>query len=278
MKNKMAICEWCFPTLGPSALKFASDIGFEGIQLGDLGGATRRFPMNEKRIQEAYMQASVDCNIEIQALHLYTLTREGTMLYPMNSPEGEAAMLSIRNGIDACAAMNIPVFFLSSFFATFIRNDAHDFMNFAAHLKYAVDYASDRGVQVVYESVLPIDRFLRMREIVGDGLKILYDICNPYFHGSGVPTEEIKRFVEAYGVDVIDQIHVKDRTADFQNWSLLGEGGAHVLETADLIRKIGWSGWLISETYYFEFDKNDPRGNFDLMERDLKNMRRIFNW
>ncbi len=277
MKNKMSICEWCFPTLGPSALKFASDLGFEGIPLGDLGGATRRFPMNEPRIQEAYMQASADSNIEIQALHLYTLTREGTMLHPMNSPEGEAAMLSIRKGIDACVAMNIPVFFLSSFFATFIRNDAHDFMNFAKLLKYAVDYASDKGIQVVYESVLQIDRFLRMREIVGDELKILYDICNPYFHGSGVPVQEIKRFVDAYGLDVINQIHVKDRTADFQNWALLGEGGAHVLETADLIHKIGWSGWLISETYYFEFDKNDPRGSFDLMERDLKNMRRIFN-
>ena len=41
MKNKMAICEWCFPGLGRSALKLASDIGFEGIQLGDLGGASK---------------------------------------------------------------------------------------------------------------------------------------------------------------------------------------------------------------------------------------------
>lgn len=278
MKNRMAICEWCFPTLGPSALRFASDIGFEGIQLGDLGGASRRFPMNEPLIQEAYLQASADYNVEMQTLHLYTLTREGTMLYPANTPQGEEARLSIRKGVDACVAMKIPVLFISSFFATFIRNDAHDFQNFADHMKYACAYAKDHGVRVVYESVLNIERFLRMLDYVGPDLKVLYDICNPYFHGSGVPVEEIRRFVSAYGKDIIDQIHVKDRTADFQNWSLLGEGGAKIADTAQLLREIGWSGWLISETYYFEFDKKDTRNSFELMRNDLANMKEYFNW
>ena len=277
MKNKMAICEWCFPTLGGTALKLASQIGFEGIQLGDLGGASRRFPMNEKPIQDDYLQAAADNHIEIETLHLYTLTREGTMLYPADTPQGEEARLSIRKGVDACVAMNIPVLFISSFFATFIRNDAHDWQNFADHMRYAVKYAEDHGIRVVYESVLNIERFVRMIEYV-PGLKVLYDICNPYFHGSGVPVVEIKRFVKQFGKDIIDQIHVKDRTADFQNWSLLGDGGAHIAETAQLLKEIGWSGWLISETYYFEFDKKDPRNNFDLLRADLANMKKYFNW
>lgn len=113
MKNKMAICEWCFPCLGRSALKLASDIGFEGIQLGDLGGASRRFPMNNREIQEEYLQASEEYGIELETLHLYTLTREGTMLYPFGTVQSDEAKLSIRNGVDACVAMKIPVLFLS---------------------------------------------------------------------------------------------------------------------------------------------------------------------
>lgn len=278
MKNKMAICEWCFPGLGRSALKLASDIGFEGIQLGDLGGASRRFPMNDREIQEDYLQASAEYNIELETLHLYTLTREGTMLYPFGTTQSDEAKQSILNGIDACVAMKIPVLFISSFFATFIRNDAHDWKNFADHMRFACEHAKEKGVRVVYESVLNIERFLRMLDYVGQDLKVLYDICNPYFHGSGVPVEEIRRFVETYGKDVIDQIHVKDRMPDFQNWSLLGDGGAHIAETAKLIRDIGWSGWLVSETYYFEFDKKDPRNNFDLIRADLANMKKVFNW
>jgi len=271
MKNKMAICEWCFPICGPSSVTLASEIGFDGIQLSDLGGVAKRYPMNERRIQEAYMEAAEKTHVELQTLHLHALTREGTMLFPMKSKEGQSAILSIKKGVEACEAMRIPTLFLASFFASLIRND-YEFYNFSAMLKFACQYGKDHGIRIVYESVLPIRRFLHMREVVGEELKILYDTLNPLTYGTGNPSEEIR----AFGKEAIDQIHVKDRTSDFKSGCLLGEGVGRIMETAKTIKDIGWTGWIVNETYFFEFPYVEGQSALWLMKRDLDNMRRIF--
>ena len=271
MKSKMGICEWCLPFAGPGSIKLAADMGFDGVQIGDLGGSACNFPMNEQWVQEAYMQTAIEKDAELQTLHLRTLAQQGTMLYPRDTPQGQQAALSIRKGVEACSAMKIPTLFLSSFFATLIRND-YEFENYAAHLRYACDYGREKGIKIVYESVLPIDRFLKMRELAGEDLGILYDVVNPFVYGSGVPSDELR----AFGKDAIDQIHVKDRGPDYKGFTLLGEGACRVEESADVLRQLNWSGWVVSETNFFELPFVEGRSTFALIKSDLCTMRRLF--
>ena len=54
MSKKCGICEWSFAVTGPSAIEYAGVIGFDGIQIGDLGGARNCFPLNDPHIQQTY--------------------------------------------------------------------------------------------------------------------------------------------------------------------------------------------------------------------------------
>ena len=59
--KKVGVCEWCLPVWGPDSIGFAADIGFEGVQLTDLGGATKGFPMTNQKIREASCWRAYTC-------------------------------------------------------------------------------------------------------------------------------------------------------------------------------------------------------------------------
>ena len=56
---KFGVCEFSFPCWGPLALQMAHEAGFTGMQLADAGGSTNSYPLNNKRVQESYLEASV---------------------------------------------------------------------------------------------------------------------------------------------------------------------------------------------------------------------------
>ena len=105
---KFGVCEFSFPCWGPLALQMAHEAGFTGMQLADAGGSTNSYPLNNKRVQESYLEASVKYGIELQSIHLYTLVRQNFIRYSQSSPEGQECMESIRKGIIAAAEMHIP--------------------------------------------------------------------------------------------------------------------------------------------------------------------------
>jgi len=251
MRNKLGLCEWIFSVNGPFAIQIASEIGFEGIQVGDLGGEEKRFPMNNKRVQQGYMEAAERFGVELQSLHLYTLVRQGTMLYPRHSPNGERALQSIIKGIEACRAMGIGRLMLSAFFATEIK-DEESFQNYAQILREACSIAADGNIRIIFESVLNVKDMQRMRDIVGKEMKFCYDIGNPVRWNSGEPKHEI----DMLGIEAIDHIHLKDIPADKVGYCLLGEGCAGVNGTLDYLHQKGYRGWYITENNY----ENDAMG------------------
>ena len=74
MSKKCGICEWSFAVTGPSAIEYAGVIGFDGIQIGDLGGARNCFPLNDPHIQQTYLEASSRFQVQLQSMHLPELT------------------------------------------------------------------------------------------------------------------------------------------------------------------------------------------------------------
>ena len=269
MENYLGVCEWVFSVNGPLVIQIASEIGFTGIQLGDLGGETRQFPLNHRRVQEGYLEAVAHFGVKLQSLHLYTLVRQGTMLYAPDSAQGEQALKSIINGIRACSALGIDTLMLSSFFASEIKHD-EQFHNYARVLRLACKMGAEKGVRIVFESVLPVAKILQMRELVGEDLKICYDTGNPVRWNSGNPCDEIRQI----GVHAIDHIHLKDFPADKIGYCLLGEGCSHCADTVRFLKQMGYHGWWISENNY-EAEPLGTNGDFvQLAMRDCETMSR----
>lgn len=246
--SKIGVCEWCLPVSGPFALDFAKDAGFEGIQLGDLGGSQMGYPMTNEFIREGYKEAAKRTGVILQSMHLYTLVRDGGHIYPMNSPEGQEANRSIRNGIDSCEAMGIDCLNISAFFQSEVKND-YDLENLIDHLSYAVAYGKDRGVYVAYEPGVKIDKIFRILDRV-PGLTINYDLTNPRSLGNGEPLEELVQL----GADVIDHVHVKDSYRDkwgkYQGSRFAGEGTGRIREAIHLLKTLGYDKWYLSESNY----------------------------
>ena len=268
--NRYGVCEWVLPASGVDAVQFAAGVGFDGIQLGDAGGAKESFPLNRASVQQQYIEAAERYGIAFQGLHLYTLVREGTMKYPFSTSEGEAGWNSIMKGISACAAMKIPQLFLTSGMACQIENE-DEFLNTAEMFKRACEVGADHGVSIVFESILTVEEILRMIDIAGEGLKVCYDIYNPIRFGTASPLDEILPLA-----GVIDHYHLKDAPFDNVGCTFFGEGMGDFHKTAELIKSTGYTGWFVSENYYALEPFNQKGEPADLAKQDLATMRRVF--
>lgn len=268
---RIGVCEWSLPVNGPSSVVLAGKAGFEGIQIGDLGGSAQGDPMLCPAIQEGYLQASADSGVQLQSLHPYGLQRNGNMLFPLDTLRGQQGAREVEHCIDACAAMKIPSLMLSSFFATLVRNE-WDFETFAQQLRHACQYGEDLGVKVIYESVLKPDRLLRMIDVCNKkNIALCYDMLNPIRWGTGEPVEEIPRLYS-----FIDHFHIKDAPNDLKGYAEIGRGRGHLFETASCIMSLGYSGWIVSENYYTTLSADSGEDFLEIASRDIKMIRKLF--
>ena len=245
--NRVGVCEWCLPVNGPAALDFAGSAGFEGLQLRDLGGATKGYPLNNEFIRDLYREAAERSGVCMHSLHMYTLAHTDGSIHPMNSPAGELATEGMRYGIEACEALNIPCINFSACFAGAIKDD-YDFRNYLDHMVFAVKYASDHGVRVAYEPGVSMEKLEQMLEEAPE-LTFNYDIhdCIKQGRGFDVP----RRF----GVDRIDHVHLKDfhtpPPGSKASWPCFaGEGYAHIKEGIAVLKQLGYTGWILAESGY----------------------------
>jgi sugar phosphate isomerase/epimerase len=267
-KNKFGICEWVFPVRGPETLYHAKKLGFDGIQITELGGYEAGYPLLKQSVQSDYKRIAEETGIEIQALHLWSLCRLACMIHPIGSEAGKIGVESIKAAIKACTDLDIPVLMITSGFISQIKNEK-DFYNFGQHLKIACELGGEKGVGIVFESALKPEEILIMIDLVGSNLKICYDIFNPIRFNNGCPKDEIRVLRN----DVIDHFHMKDGPENMIGCSLLGKGSGNYMQTVAEIKKTGYKGWFITENYYGDYPLNKLGGFDDLARADLKTMR-----
>jgi len=275
-KNLFGICEWslpCGPFAGVRGIHMAADIGFDGIQLGDMGGAEKGFPLStDESLQAEYRETAEERGVLFQSLHLYTLLREGTMIYPRNSTQGESAMVSLRAGILACRKLGIPELSLTSGFQCEIKEE-NGFRNFAAMLNYACDEAEEYGIKIGFESILSVPEIKRMREETRGRIGVCYDTYNMLRFQKGDPVQDI----EQLSLEDIDHFHLKDAPENNVGCALLGTGRGNFSKVAEAIRSKGYRGWLITENYYGQ-EPLCAQGNPEQLARvDLETMKRYFD-
>lgn len=270
MKNSYGICEWYLALNGPSAVKLASQMGYDGIQLGDLGGARNNFPMLDKRIQEEYLETAYNNGIKLQALHTFTSTRDGGMQYPIESPEGEQAIISFKKAVRICTEMSIPTVMVASYGASNFHNE-YEMKNTGAMLKLFSAIAQEQSIGLAYEGFAIIDKLLWIQDYVGSGLKFCYDTLNPIRFGTGDPLIEIPMI----GIESIDHVHVKDAPVNMTGCCPLGEGNGGVEETINLLKKLGYKGWYVAENYYYLPPMSAMGHGIDLAKKDLATLKKI---
>lgn len=276
-KIKLGVCEFSFPYWGPQAIKMAHEAGFEGIQLADGGGSMYAYPLNNKWIQDSYLEQSAKYGITLQSIHLYTLVRQGFIRSSLKSAEGKEGMESIKNGIIAAKEMQIPTVMIEGMRMYGAAQHQHVFDMY----KYAVEVADAYGVQIAMETDITMEEHFKFLDAFDGKLKLCFDTHNPVMYGTGYPPDMIRTL----GKERIDHFHMKESMPDKEGFVtketapivLLGEGGTYFNESVQAIKDIGYEGWIISETFYTRPNLNvNGEDYISLAAKDVQTLKKAF--
>lgn len=267
---KFGICQWAFPMPGPYALRTAAALGFAGMEL-DFGPYERSYPLSSRTIQRAYLDMAAETGISLPSMTVDHLNRFG-LTRPMDSRAGMICTDGVKRGIEAAAAMQIPVVQLPSFNDGAIRTE-RDFYNTCEKLKLFCEIAAPCGITIASENALSAAETLRMVRQVGcENFKIMFDTQNYFLHGRQ-NAAAILRALHPH----VAQIHLKDGYNGKLSGSLLGAGESGFFETAAVIRETRCAKWLLLENYYHTEPLchlcADP---FQIVKRDLAIARGTF--
>lgn len=249
--SKVGVCEFCLPVWGPDSVVFAADCGFEGLQITDLRGAYRGFPLTNRRIQEGYLEAATRTGVEVGSLHLMALSHSTGMIYPENDPRNEMARHSLLKGIESCLALGIQSLNLSGGDKTAMDPviDREIWGNLIAFLNFTVRSCADHGIVVAYETSMELVRLREFLESI-PGLTVNYDIYNSVISGTGfqIPLNVPEK---------VDHVHIKDGIWDSVTRTtkpvITGTGTGNISEAVRILKEKAYDGWYYSESKYCQY-------------------------
>lgn len=271
---KLGICEWVLPVKGPALFEKLKSLGIDGIQLDDWDGFSQMQPMTDPVVQQLYKDASEKTGVELIGMAGNSLGREGGMIHPLTTPQGQQCWKTYTSSLDACKDMGLPVYLAPAFFAGFPRTQA-DRRNIVARMADACRYAAGSSVTVALESIFPAEQLNRIwEELAMPNFGIYYDTQNPVTY-AGIPVAED---IRAIGPGKIVQIHVKDGNCSVQGSEHLGCGETDFFGAVRAIGDIGYDGWIVLENYYsrpvFHSRWKDP---WDRIAQDVEIAKKAFH-
>ena len=247
---QFAACEWSFPCWGSLAVKMAHEAGFDGLQLGDAGGSMQAYALRNKRVQEHYLNAGAKYGISFPQIHLYTLGHQCYYRSRLDSLEGQECLESIRQGVIAASEMGVPSVIIDGMRMNNPAKRRHVFQV----AQYAVKVGEEYGIQIGMETDMSLEDHISFLDALDGKLKLCFDAHNPVMYGTGYPPDMIR----ALGKDRIDHFHIKESRPNADGFLsvetpivLMGEGCTFFRESAQAVREIGYSGWIVSENFYF---------------------------
>ena len=276
-KIKFGVCEFSFPYWGPQAIRMAHEAGFSGMQLADGGGSMYSYPLNNKWIQESYLESAAKYGVTLQSIHLYTLVRQGFIRSSQRTAEGKEGMESIRMGIIAASEMGIPTVMIEGMRMYGAAQHQHVLDMY----QYAVKVAEDYGVRIAMETDVTMEKHFEFLDRFDGKLKLCFDTHNPVMYGTGYPPDMIRKL----GKERIDHFHMKESLPDAEGFVtketapivLLGQGGTFFKESVQAIKDIGYEGWIISETFYTRPNLNvNGEDYISLARRDVETLKAAF--
>ncbi len=239
----IGVTQWCLDCTGIDTVYRAADLGFSALQI-DAGEPGKDGFLGDVRVQHAYRQAAQRAGIEITAIGLNIFSVQ-SMDDAETGENANSCWHVLSCAIEAAAAMNIGLVFLPSFYSGEIRTE-QDLRITAAFLRRACLYAQERGVLVATENTLDDSGNRRLLALVDHpNIRVLLDALNPVLWGHHVPT-----LVKNLWPYLCNQVHAKDGVDGIMGNAPLGTGQAKFLETAQVLRALDFSGYLILENEY----------------------------
>ena len=273
---QFAACEWSFPCWGSLAVKMAHEAGFDGLQLGDAGGSMQAYALRNKRVQEHYLNAGAKYGIVFPQIHLYTLGHQCYYRSRLDSLEGQECLESIRQGVIAASEMGVPSVIIDGMRMNNPAKRRHVFQV----AQYAVKVGEEYGIQIGMETDMSLEDHISFLDALDGKLKLCFDAHNPVMYGTGYPPDMIR----VLGKDRIDHFHIKESQANADGFLsvetpivLMGEGCTFFRESAQAVREIGYSGWIVSENFYFR--PNILEQGYDYVSaarRDVESLRAVY--
>lgn len=269
---KLAICEWVTPIKGPSIFPRLKALGIDGIQLDDWDAHAQNHPLAQTYVQTLYRDAAAASGIELIGMAGNALGRDGGMIFPPETEQGQRCWEDFTHGLDACAQMEMPVYLAPAFFAGFPRTQ-HERRQIALRLREACQYAP--SVCVALESIFPARELCVLYDWLNQpNFGIYYDTQNPVTY-AGI---DVAADIRAIGSGKIVQIHVKDGVNSIQGSVPLGTGETDFFGAARAIRDVGYDGWIVLENYYsrpcFRSEYTDP---WERIARDVEIARKALD-
>ena len=268
--KKYGITEWYVPGGGLAAVKLCKYLGFDGIQLGDMGGEDTNYPLLDARIKDMYMQELSDTSFTIYSYHPMKISREPGMQLGLDTDLGRKALEAFKVSVRICREYQIPTVMVASFAGASIRNK-YELQKCAESLGEYKKIAEEQGISLVYECFSNLRWMSYLGEQV-EGLKFCYDIGNPIKFGFSEPEEDLN----ALEPEQIDHVHVKDFTQDMSRFCLLGSGTARVENSLELLARRGFDGWVFLENHYNERPLNQYGHGIEAMTEDLARLKNLW--
>lgn len=156
----------------------------------------------------------------------------------------------VRASIPAAVELGARVVLVPFFFQAAPKSEAA-VSQVIEHFRAAAPLAEEAGIVLGYEGELPADQMLDVLDrVASPAVQCYYDVGNAVWLGYD-PLAELRTLAGR-----ICQIHFKEFTEKL-NDRMLGEGSVPVPEACEVIREIGYDGWVLLETGTF----GDPQGN-----------------
>jgi sugar phosphate isomerase/epimerase len=266
---KIGVCQWAFPLEGPYSCIVASQLGLEGVEL-ELGEYEHNFPLANNTIQRIYNEIREEWKIEYPSIAVNALLKN-SMNNEKTTEKGRRARLAIQKAVETADALGIPIIQLPSFIDGEIKGE-EDLERTADCLRYACGLVEGKNITIATENLLSSnDNKMLLDKVDCPQLKIFYDLQN-YSLFKGYNTQKMLEDL----VPHICEIHAKDGKGDMSG-ALLGTGDAGFFESVEILKKIGYIGWIHLENYYDQYPLNssgeDP---FELIKQDIKILREAF--
>lgn len=223
----------------------AAAMGFDGVELRF--GEDNDLVSQPARREATRLQAAAN-GIELPSLCIGVLNRGG---FSSDDPAVRRHALDlVRASLPAAVDLGAKVVLVPFFFAAAPHTE-EELQRVADHFRELAPEAEQAGVTLGYEGELPADAVLDLLGRVGSpAVRCYYDVGNAVWLGHD-PLIELRELRE-----VICQVHVKEFTEKL-NDRPLGEGSVPVAEACDVLREIGYEGYVVLETGTF----GDPMTN-----------------
>ena len=227
---KVGACDWSIGMHSDvAAMKLAHEIGLDGVQIS-LGKIDNNMHLRSAEVQKAYLEAAREYEVAIAGIAIGELNH-----VPYKSaPETEAW---VSSSIDAAQALGCRVVLLAFFEQGDLHDDPAGQQEVIRRLKQVAPKAEQAGVILGIESWLSADEHLAIIDAVGsENVRVYYDLANSHKMGYDI-YEEVARL----GNEHICEIHAKE------NGYLLGQGRIDFVRIRDILKDIGYDGWIIIE-------------------------------